>query len=225
MKILPPRWRGLKPRQQLKILVTFSICALIFTGCTTVESQKMRAERDQLLKNYEDLREENSELKIKDRITDTLLGKWKFSSLEMAESGVTQEVAEAKAALYALELKNLTLEFFQERDIYYYRGKKGGTEVFGQWTVITIRYGDEPFPFIRFIRRTGPEMEKLLFAASADGRALGLSSAPGLDTARDMSISVTPDRLYLTMHGKMQSGPAGWVQSGGVRCYFERIEK
>ena len=225
MKILSPRWRGLKPRQQLKILVTFGICLLIFTGCTTVESQKMRAERDQLLKNYEDLREENSELKVKHRITDTLLGKWKFSSLEMAESGVTQEVAEAKAALYALELKNLTLEFFQERDIYYYRGKKGGTDVFGQWTVITVRYGDEPFPFIRFIRRTGPEMEKLLFAASADGRALGLSSAPGLDTARDMSISVTPDRLYLTMHGKMQSGPAGWVQSGGVRCYFERIEK
>ena len=209
----------------MKILVTFGICVLIFTGCTSTEYQKMQAERDQLLKNYEDLREENSELKIKDRITNTLLGKWKFSSLEMAESGVTQEVAEAKAALYALELKNLTLEFFQERDIYYYRGKKGGTEVFGQWTVITIRYGDEPFPFIRFIRRSGPEMEKLLFAASADGRALGLSSAPGLDTARDMSISVTPDRLYLTMHGKMQSGPAGWVQSGGVRCYFERIEK
>ena len=209
----------------MKILVTFGICVLIFTGCTSAEYQKMQAERDQLLKNYEDLREENSELKIKDRITDTLLGKWKFSSLEMAESGVTQEVAEAKAALYALELKNLTLEFFQERDIYYYRGKKGGTDVFGQFTVITVRYGDEPFPFIRFIRRTGPEMEKLLFAASADGRALGLSSAPGLHTARDMSISVTPDRLYLTMHGKMQSGPAGWVQSGGVRCYFQRIEK
>ena len=209
----------------MKILITFSICVLILTGCTSAEYQKMQAEREQLLKNYEDLREENSELKLKDRITDTLLGKWKFSSLEMAESGVPQEVAEAKAALYALELKNLTLEFFQERDIYYYRGKKGGTEVFGQWTVITIRYGDEPFPFIRFIRRTGPEMEKLLFAASADGRALGLSSSPGLHTARDMSISVTPDRLYLTMHGKMQSGPAGWVQSGGVRCYFERIEK
>ena len=209
----------------MKILVTFGICVLIFTGCTSAEYQKMQAERDQLLKNYEDLREENSELKVKDRITDTLLGKWRFLNLEMAESGVPQEVAEAKAALYALELKNLTLEFFQERDIYYYRGKKSGTDVFGQFTVITLRYGDEPFPFIRFIRRTGPEMEKLLFAASADGRVLGLSSAPGLHTARDMSISVTPDRLYLTMHGKMQSGPAGWVQSGGVRCYFERIEK
>ena len=209
----------------MKILIIFGICVLTLTGCTTVESQKMQAERDQLLKNYEDLREENSELKLKDSITNTVLGKWRFLSLEIAESGVTQEVAEAKAALYALELKHLTLEFFQERGIYHYRGKKGGTEIFGQFTVITVRYGDEPFPFIRFIRRTGPEMEKLLFAASADGRALGLSSAPGLDTARDISISVTPDRLYLTMHGKMQSGPEGWVQSGGVRCYFERIEQ
>ena len=209
----------------MKILMPFCICVLMLSGCTSAEYQKMQAERDQLLKNYEDLREENSELKLKNSITDTVLGKWKFLSLEMAESGVTQEVAEAKAALYALELKNLTLEFFEEKGIYHYRGKKGGTDVFGQWTVITIRYGDEPFPFIRFIRRTGPEMEKLLFAATADGRALGLSSAPGLDTARDMSISVTPDRLYLTMHGQMQSGPAGWVQSGGVRCYFERVEE
>lgn len=209
----------------MRILTTFGICILMLAGCTSVEYQKMQAERDQLLKNYEDLREENSELRVKDSITDTLLGKWRFLNLEMAESSVTQEVAEAKAALYALELKNLTLEFFEEKGIYHYRGKRGGTEVFGQWTVITIRYGDEPFPFIRFIRRTGPGMEKLLFAATEDGRALGLSSAPGLDTARDMSISVTPDRLYLTMHGQMQSGPTGWVQSGGVRCYFERVEQ
>ena len=147
----------------MKILIIFSICILMLTGCTTVESQKMRAERDQLLKNYEDLREENNELKLKDSITNTVLGKWRFLSLEIAESGVPQEVAEAKAALYALELKHLTLEFFQERGIYHYRGKKGGTEIFGQFTVITVRYGDEPFPFIRFIRRTGPEMEKIAF--------------------------------------------------------------
>ncbi len=209
----------------MKIVISVGICVLMFAGCTTVASQKMRAERDQLLKNYEDLREENSELKIKNSITDTVLGKWRFLSLEMAEGDVTQAVAEAKAALYALELKNLTLEFFEEKGIYHYRGRNGGTEVSGQWTVITIRYGDEPFPFIRFIRRGGPKMARLLFAASADGRALGLSSAPGFSTARDIGISVTPDRLYLTMHGKMQSGPDGWVQSGGIRCYFERSEE
>lgn len=206
----------------MKIWIVFGICALMLAGCTSAEYQKMQAERDQLLKNYEDLREEHNELKLKTNVTDTLLGKWKFLNLEIEESSVSEEIAETKAALYALDLKNLTLEFFEEKGIYNYRGENGNMEVSGQFTVITVRYGDEPFPFIRFIRRSGPEMSQLLFAASSDGRTLGLSGASGLDTAHETSISVTEDRLYLTMHGKMQLSPNGWVQSGGVRCYFER---
>ena len=206
----------------MKVWTIFGICVLMLTGCTSAEYQKMQAERDQLLKNYEDLREEHDALKLKTDVTDTLLGKWKFLNLEIEESNVSQEVAETKAALYALDLKNLTLEFFEEKGIYNYRGKNGNTGVLGQFTVITVRYGDEPFPFIRFIRRSGPEISKFLFAASSEGKPLGLSGARGLDTARDISVSVTEDRLYLTMHGKMQLSPNGWVQSGGVRCYFER---
>ena len=206
----------------MRIWIIFGICILTLVGCTSAEYQKMQAERDQLLKNYEDLREEHSELKIKTDITDILLGEWKFLNLEIEESNVSEEVAETKAALYALDLKNLTLEFFEEKGMYNYRGKNGNTEVSGQFSVITVRYGDEPFPFIRFIRRVGPEISQLLFAASSDGKPLGLSGAQGLDTAREISISVTEDRLYLTMHGKMQLSPNGWVQSGGVRCYFEK---
>lgn len=206
----------------MKTWIIFGICALMLAGCTSVEYQKMQAERDQLLKNYEDLREEHNELKLKTDVTDTLLGKWKFLNLEIEESSVSQEVAETKAALYALDLKTLTLEFFEEKGMYNYRGKNGNTDVSGQFTVITVRYGDEPFPFIRFIRRAGPEISQLLFAASSDGKPLSLSGARGLDTAKEISISVTEDRLYLTMHGKMQLSPNGWVQSGGVRCYFER---
>lgn len=209
----------------MKIWTILGICVLMLAGCTSVEYQKMQAERDQLLKNYEDLREEHNELKIKTDLTDTLLGKWKFLNLEIEESNVSEEVAETKAALYALDLKNLTLEFFEEKGMYNYRGKNGDTDILGQFTVITVRYGDEPFPFIRFIRRAGPEISQLLFAASSDGKPLGLSGARGLDTAREMSLSVTKDRLYLTMHGKMQLSPNGWVQSGGVRCYFERVQK
>ena len=206
----------------MKIWIVFGICALMLAGCTSAEYQKMQAERDQLLKNYEDLREEHNELTLKTDVTDTLLGKWKFLNLEIEESSVSEEIAETKTALYALDLKNLTLAFFEEKGIYNYRGENGNTEVSGQFTVITVRYGDEPFPFIRFIRRSGPEMSQLLFAANSDGRTLGLSGASGLDTANEISISVTEDRLYLTMHGKMQLSPNGWVQSGGVRCYFER---
>ena len=209
----------------MKIWIIFGICVLTLVGCASAEYQKMQAERDQLLKNYEDLREEHNEIGIKTDITDTVLGKWKFLNLEIEESGVSEEIAETKAALYALDLKGFTLEFFEEKGIYNYRGKNGNTDVLGQFTVITVRYGDEPFPFIRFIRRTGPEVSQLLFAASSDGKPLGLSGASGLDTAREISISVTEDRLYLTMHGKMQLSPNGWVQSGGVRCYFERVEQ
>ena len=116
----------------MKIWIIFGICVLMLTGCTSAEYQKMQAERDQLLQNYEDLREEHNELKIKTNITDTLLGKWKFLNLEIEESNVSEEIAETKAALYALDLKNFTLEFFEEKGMYNYRGKNGNTEVSGQ---------------------------------------------------------------------------------------------
>ena len=70
----------------MRIWIIFGICILTLVGCTSAEYQKMQAERDQLLKNYEDLREEHSELKIKTDITDTLLGEWKFLNLEIEES-------------------------------------------------------------------------------------------------------------------------------------------
>ena len=89
----------------MKIWIIFGICVLTLVGCASAEYQKMQAERDQLLKNYEDLREEHNELKIKTDVTDTLLGKWKFLNLEIEESGVSEEIAETKAALYALDLK------------------------------------------------------------------------------------------------------------------------
>ena len=212
----------------VKILTIFGIWVLILSGCTSAEYQKMQAERDQLLKNYENLREEHSELKVKTGITDTLLGKWKFLNLEVEEGAAIEDVAKTKAALRALDLKNLTLEFFEEKGINHYRGKNGATEIFGQFTVFTIRYGDEPFPFIRFLRRSGPEMSQLLFAVSPSSKSTGpsgLTSAQGLSTAKEISVSITEDRLYLTMHGKMQLGPTGWVQSGGMHCYFGRVEE
>ena len=212
----------------MNILTIVGICALILSGCASVEYQKMQAERDQLLKNYENLREEHSELKLKTSITEAVLGQWKFLNLEVEEGAAVENVAETKAALRALDLQNLTLEFFEEKGIYQYQGKNGGTEISGQFTVFTVRYGDEPFPFIRFLRRSGPEMSQLLFAVNPSSRSSGpsgLATSQGLATAKEISISVTEDRLYLTMHGKMQVGPAGWVQSGGMRCYFGRVDE
>ncbi len=208
----------------MKYVILFGISVILtFTGCTSAEYRKMQAERDQLLRDYEAVREEHNALTLKTEITDSLLGSWRFSDLTLDAQQISEEVAETKAALYALDLEHLTLTFFEENGIHNYRGKNGDTEVSGQFRIITVRYGDAPFPFIRFIRRSGAEIPTLLFAVGSDGTPLGVSRAPGLDTAQEISISVTAERLYLTMHGKMQLSPNGWVQSGGVQCYFERI--
>ena len=68
--------------------------------------------------------------------------------------------------------------------------------MFGQFTVITVRYGDEPFPFIRFIRRSGPEIPQFLFAGKFRQKNRSVYQARrGLDTANEISISVKPGQV------------------------------
>ena len=76
-----------------------------------------------------------------------------------------QKIAAAKMALVAANRKNLTLEFYEERTSYYYRGSNRGRKVTGQYKVIAPRVGDAPLPFIRFRRRTGPKMLEFLFTS------------------------------------------------------------
>ncbi len=209
----------------MKTLTRLGVLFLIFAGCTNIEYQKLQRERDSLIANYENLRREYDGGTVAAELTDKLLGKWKFLGLELAENNVGETVAEARAALYAYELEALTLEFFEERNAYYYRGKRDTTTLFGRFNLMTARYGDNPFPFIRFIRRSGRSLEQLLFAAVADGSPFQQKNAMtfSVSKAPDIGISVTDDRLYFTFYGRMTSSPNGWVQSGGLRCYFERI--
>ena len=76
-----------------------------------------------------------------------------------------QKIAAAKMALVAANRKNLTLEFYEERTSYYYRGSNRGRKVTGQCKIIAPRVGDVPLPFIRFRRRTGPKMLEFLFSS------------------------------------------------------------
>ena len=76
-----------------------------------------------------------------------------------------QKIAAAKMALVAANRKNLTLEFYEDRTSYYYRGSNRGRKVTGQCKVIAPRVGDVPLPFIRFRRRTGPKMLEFLFTS------------------------------------------------------------
>ena len=169
------------------------------------------------------------------------------------ETKDNQKIAAAKAALLTANRKNLTLEFFEERASYYYRGSNRGRNVTGQINVITSRFGDIPVPFVQFRRRTGPKMLEFLFSSEPARRASarkkqtyveniqrvegknfvntsgkrGEKATPKAVSYRPISaigIEVTDDRLYLILHGDMELTPKGWMRTGGLRCIFKRIE-
>ena len=169
------------------------------------------------------------------------------------ETKDNEKIAAAKAALLTANRKNLTLEFFEERTSYYYRGGNRGRNVTGQISVITSRFGDIPVPFVQFRRRTGPKMLEFLFTSDPARRASakrkqayaenmqrvegenfvntsgkrGEKASPKPVSYRPISaigIEVTDDRLYLILHGDMELTPKGWMRTGGLRCTFKRIK-
>ena len=164
--------------------------------------------------------------------------------IEVEDEESNQRILDAKAALVASTRKNLTIEFSEDRSSYYYSGSNRGTNVTGQCSITTKRYGDDPLPFIRFNRRTGPEMLEFLFGSEpikqmvakqkqADAerrRRMGAqigrrASAKATYTIASIAgITVTEDTLYLVLYGDMELTPTGWMRTGGLRCTFKRIE-
>ena len=164
--------------------------------------------------------------------------------IEVTDEKSQQRVLGAKAALVASTRKNLILEFSEDRTSYYYSGSNRGTSVTGQCYITTKRYGDDPFPFISFRRRTGPEMLEFLFGSEpirqmvvkkkrTDAERIRRMGAQGgrkasAKTSYTISsiagITVTEDTLYLVLYGDMELTPTGWMRTGGLRCTFKRIE-
>ncbi|MDE0012616.1 MAG: hypothetical protein OXU36_15805 [Candidatus Poribacteria bacterium] len=174
--------------------------------------------------------------------------------IEVTDEKSEQQILAAKAALVASTRQNLTLEFFEDRSSYYYSSNNGGKSATGQCYITTKRYGDDPFPFISFNRRTGPEMVEFIFGSepvkwrtakererkiamrrnitpiSGAKRNRRLTSPPVQPVRRQETsilmsgITVTEDRLYLVLYGKVELTPNGWVRMGGLRCTFRRIE-
>ena len=174
--------------------------------------------------------------------------------IEVTDEKSDQQILAAKAALVASIRQNLTLEFYEDRSSYYYNSNNGGKSATGQCYITTKQYGDDPFPFISFNRRTGPEMVEFLFGSEPvkwrtakererkiaarrnitriDGaRRNRRLTRPPVQPARRQEtallmpgITVTEDRLYLVLHGKVELTPNGWVRMGGLRCAFKRIE-
>ena len=164
--------------------------------------------------------------------------------IEVMDEESNQQILGAKAALVASTRNNLTIEFSEDRGSYYYSGSNRGTNVTGQCSITTKRYGDDPLPFINFNRQKGPEMLEFLFGSEpikqivakkkredAERRrrmgAQGGRKASAKATYRIASmagITVTEDTLYLVMYGDMELTPRGWIRTGGLRCTFKRIE-
>ena len=178
----------------------------------------------------------------------------RLPQIEVTDEKSEQQILAAKAALVASTRQNLTLEFFEDRSSYYYTSNNSGKSATGQCYITTKQYGDDPFPFISFNRRTGPEMVEFLFGsepvkwrtAKERERKIAMrrniTPVPGASRNRRLTrppvrparrqetsilmpgITVTEDRLYLVLYGKVELTPNGWVRTGGLRCTFKRVE-
>ncbi len=163
--------------------------------------------------------------------------------IEVTDEKSNQQILGAKAALVASTRQNLTLEFFEHRGSYHYTSSNRGKTVTGRCYVTTKRYGDDPFPFISFNRRTGIDLVEFLFGSetvkriaakkkqehAARKREIGTLSArlnktTSFAMAKAPGITVTEDTLYLVLYGDMELTPKGWMRIGGLRCTFKRIE-
>ena len=167
--------------------------------------------------------------------------------IEVTDEKSSQQILGAKAALVASTRQNLTIEFFEDRGSYHYSGSNQGKRVTGQCYITTKRYGDDPFPYVRFNQRTGPDMLEFLFGsepvkqiaakqkqkrtAMLQNRNIGIQGArraaakkTSFTIASLAGITVTEDRLYLVLYGDMKLIPNGWMRTGGLRCTFKRIE-
>ena len=77
----------------MKILSTFTVIILVFTGCTSVEYQTMQNERDRLRAAHEDALRKHDPRQLETALTDKLIGRWQFLDMEVAEGDVSEEIA------------------------------------------------------------------------------------------------------------------------------------
>ena len=213
----------------MRILTVLSLTSvlsgLVFAGCTSAKYQEMQNERDKLRAAHEDARRKTDPRPMEDDLTQKLLGTWQFVDIAVAEGDLSEELAALKYELNATARQNLTIEFFMDQNVYRrYRGVNGHTEVTGSFIIDSKRYGDVLIPYLRVFRDTGERFPEFISGTPPNR----------LDTKDTLSvqflpwnwlgISVTADRLELTLYGVMELTPNGWARSRGVRCTFKRIK-
>ena len=209
----------------MKILNAFTLIILVFIGCTSAKYQEIQNERDKLRAAHEDAVRKHDPRQLETALTDKLMGTWQFLDIEVAEGDVSEEIAALKYKRHAATRQNLTLDFFMDRNVFRrYRSKNGDTEVTGSFKISSRRYGDESFPYLRVFRDTGLPLYEFLTGMSTS--RLKNQDTVAMKAAEDnwLGISVTDDKLYLTMYGNMELTPNGWARGGGIHCVFKRIK-
>ncbi|MDE0424233.1 hypothetical protein F4Y59_12070 [Candidatus Poribacteria bacterium] len=208
----------------MKILTVFSLLLLAFAGCTSAKYQEMQNERDRLRAAHEDVLRKRDPRPMEDDLTQRLLGTWQFVDIAVAEGDLSEELAALKYELNATARQNLTIAFFMDQNVYRrYRGVNGRTEVTGSFKISAERYGDELLPYLRVFRDTGERFPEFISGVPPNVRDTPDDSSKQLVPWNWMGISVTADRLSLTLFGVMELTPNGWAQSRGVRCTFKRV--
>ncbi len=208
----------------MKILTVFSLLLLAFAGCTSAKYQEMQNERDRLRAAHEDALRKRDPRPMEDDLTQRLLGTWQFVDIAVAEGDLSEELAALKYELNATARQNLTIAFFMDQNVYRrYRGVNGRTEVTGSFKISAERYGDELLPYLRVFRDTGERFPEFISGVPPNVRDTPDDSSKQLVPWNWMGISVTADRLSLTLFGVMELTPNGWAQSRGVRCTFKRV--
>ena len=199
---------------------------LVFAGCTSAKYQEMQNERDSVRAAFEDARRKHDPRTMELALTDELLGTWELLSLEVEEGDVSEEIAALKYDIHATARKNLTLEFFRDRNVFRrYHGKNGETEITGSFKISPLRYGGELFPFLRIFRDTGEPLPQFISGVAESRLETGESVSMNISPLSNwLGISVTEDRLHIILDGAMQLTPNGWARTGGLRCAFKRIE-
>ena len=205
--------------------LTFVLVGLVFAGCTSAKHQAMQNERDRLRAAHEDARRKTDGRPMEHDFTQKLLGTWQFLDIAVAEGDLSEELAALKYELNATARQNLTITFFMDQNVYRrYRGINGRTEVTGSFKIDTHRYGDQMFPYLRVFRNTGERFPEFISGVPPNVRDTPDKTSKQFVPWNWIGISVTEDRLDLTLFGVMELTPHGWARSRGVHCSFKRIK-
>ena len=209
----------------MKVLSVFVLVISVFAGCTSAQYQEMQNERDRLRAAHEEALKKHDPRQLETDLTDKLMGTWQFLDIEVAEGDLSEEIAALKYERHARTRKDLTLEFFMDRNVFRrYRSKNGDTEVTGSFKISPQRYGDELVPYLRVFRDTGVPLYEFLTGMSASRLQNQGNVSMRASQENWIGISLTDDKLYLTSYGSMDLAPNGWARSGGIRCTFQRIK-